>query len=120
MSKKNIEKHIPKTMQVLKETFADGTFPSSYNGYISSFGASVIQSGLTPTLALFENRDVKTKEKKELLTNIILQILAPNAQEETLLEYILNSSEHEKYLKKKILDISIALKLSLRTFKKEE
>ena len=118
MGKKTIEKYIPRAMEVLEKTFLDGTFPSSYNGYISSFGASIIQSGLKPTLALFENKDANTKEKKELLTTIILTILDENAKEDTLLKYVLNNNENEKFLKQKILDISIAIKLSLRTFKK--
>jgi CRISPR-associated protein Cmr5 len=118
MSKKSIEKYIPKAMEVLNETFSDGTFPSSYNGYISSFGASIMQSGLKPTLALFENKDASTKEKKELLTNIILTILDKDAKENSLLEYVLKHRDNELYLKQKILDISIAVKLSLRTFKK--
>jgi len=119
MSKKNIEKYIPKAMDALSETFDKGTFPSSYNGYISSFGASIIQSGLKPTLALFENKDSSTKEKKELLTNIILKIIDSNTKEESLLHYILQNQQNEHYLKQQILDISIAIKLSLRTFKKE-
>jgi len=118
MSKKTIEKYIPKAMEILNDTFKDGIFPSSYNGYISSFGASVMQSGLKPTLALFENKDANTKEKKEVLTNIILSILDKNANEDTLLEYVLNSKEDGNYLKQKILDISISVKLCLRTFKK--
>ncbi len=119
MSKKNIEKYIPKAMEVLNDTFSDGKFPSSYNGYISSFGASIIQSGLLPTLALFENKDANTKEKKQLLTNLILKILDNNHQENTLLQYVLSSKDDKNYLKKQILDISIAIKLSIRTFKKD-
>ena len=118
MGKKTIDKLIPKAMEVLEKTFPDGTFPSSYNGYISSFGASIMQSGLKPSLALFENKDANTKEKKELLTTVILTILDENSKEDTLLEYVLNNNKNEKFLKQKILDISIAIKLSLRTFKK--
>lgn len=118
MSRKNIEKYIPAVMKVLKETFPDGTFPSSYNGYISSFGASVTQSGLKPTLALFENKDASTKEKKQLLTNIILKVLDNKTQQDTLLDYVLHSHDDELYLKELILDISVAIKLCLRTFKK--
>ena len=43
-------------MRVLKEEFSDGKIPSAYNGYISSFGASIIQSEFCATLALFENQ----------------------------------------------------------------
>ena len=116
MSKKSIEKQIPKAMKVLNKVFTNGVVPSSYNGYISSFGASVIQSGLLATIALFENQNAKTQEKKELLTNLILQVLDDTKTEkDTLLEYVLNNGKNK--LKQQILDISIAIKLSIRTFK---
>jgi len=119
MSKKSIEKYIPEALKVLQDTFGE-TIPSSYNGYISSFGASIIQSGLKPTLALFENENSNTLEKKKLLTSVILKILDPNTHETLLLHYVLDSKENEKYLKQKIIDISIAVKLSIRTFKLEK
>ena len=116
MSKKTIEKYIPKAMRVLKEEFTNGSIPSAYNGYISSFGASVMQSGLLPTLALFEKKDAPTKEDKSKLTELILKILNENSKYNTLLEYVLDSQDDKFYLKQKILDITIALKLSIRTF----
>jgi len=119
MSKKNIEKYIPKALEVLEANFGS-TIPSSYNGYISSFGASIIQSGLKPTLALFENENAQTLEKKKLLTTVILNILDSKTKESSLLRYILNSKEDSNYLKQKIIDISIAIKLSIRTFKLEK
>lgn len=116
MSKKNIEKHIPTALKVLESTFGN-IIPSSYNGYISSFGASIMQSGLKPTLALFENENANTLAKKELLTSVILNILDNNTKETSLLKYVINSKDDETHLKKQILDISIAIKLSIRTFK---
>lgn len=118
MSRKAIENYIPRAMEVLTEAFPDGTFPSSYNGYISSFGASILQSGLKSTLALFENKDANTKEQKEILTKIILSILDKDSQAQSLLQYVLASNEDEYHLKQKIIDISVAVKLTLRTFKK--
>lgn len=115
MSKRNIEKYIPKALKVLQETFSN-TIPSSYNGYISSFGASIIQSGLKPTLALFENENANTLQKKQLLTSIILNILDEKTNETSLLKYVISSKEDEIYLKKQILDIAVAIKLSIRTF----
>lgn len=118
MSKKNIEKYIPKAIEVLTDTFPDGKIPSAYNGYISSFGASIIQSGLLPTLALFENTNAKTKESKESLTYLILQVLTDRKDDISLLHYVLDNNE--AILKPKIMDISIAIKLSIRTFKLEK
>jgi len=117
MSKKRIEKYIPRALQVLDATFEDGEVPSAYNGYISSFGASIMQSGLKPTLALFENKNADTKENKEYLTKIILKILDDTTEESSLLRYILQSKKEEQFVKEQILDISIAIKLSIRTFK---
>ncbi len=129
MSKKRIERYIPKAIEEINMLerltkknsqelrFSKG-IPSSYNGYISSFGASVIQSGLLPTLALFENTNSKTAQEKKLLTDMILNILKEednNSDETSLLKYVLDSDE--KSLKPKIMDIAIAIKLSIRTFK---
>ena len=113
MSKKRIEKYIPDAMKVLKDEFKEGVIPSTYNGYISSFGASIIQSGLLPTLALFEKKDAPTKEDKSKLTKLILKIL-DDTFDGTLLEYALDNNSDR--LKQQILDISIAIKLSIRTF----
>ena len=120
MSKKNIEKHIPSAMNVLKEMYSSGKIPSSYNGYISSFGASVIQSGLLPTLALFENNDASTRENKQKLTELILKVLDNTSNEDNLLSYVLEHESDINRLKQQILDISIALKLSIRTFELEK
>ena len=115
MSKKNIEKYIPEVMNVLQNEFPDGVISSAYNGYISSFGASVIQSGLLPTLALFENTNAQTKEDKSYLTYIIFRVLSNSKDDISLLHYVLLNNNKE--YKQTILDIAIAIKLSIRTFK---
>ncbi len=115
MSKSTIEKYIPNAISVLDSTFPKGEIPSAYNGYISSFGASVMQSGLKPTLALFENQNSSTKEDKSYLTTIILKILDKDTKESSLLKYVI--ANNEELLKPKIMDIAIAVKLSIRTFK---
>lgn len=120
MSKINIENHIPKVMEILSDTFTDGVIPSSYNGYISSFGASIIQSGLKPTLALFENENANTQEKKQLLPKLILEVLDKDSSQKSLLKYVLAKPNEEQYLKQQILNIAVAIKLSIRTFKLEK
>lgn len=120
MSKVRIEKYIPTAIEVLTKEFSNATIPSAYNGYISSFGASVMQSGLKPTLALFENTNASTKEDKSFLTKLILEVLDANTKESSLLKYVLSKPKEEELLKAKIIDIAIALKLSIRTFKLEK
>lgn len=118
MSKKRIESYIPKAIELLTKEFPDGKIASAYNGYISSFGASIIQSGLKPTLAVFENANNKdkTKEDKSYLSTLILKLL-PNAKGESLLKFVIANKNQEEALRTEIIDIAIALKLSIRTFK---
>ena len=117
MSKKEIENYIQKAIDVLSDKFIQGVIPSAYNGYISAFGASIIQSGLKPTLALYENQNASTKEDKSQLTKLILNILDEQTQEQSLLKYVINSERSENELKQDIVDIAVAIKLSIRTFK---
>ncbi len=117
MSRKQIEKMIPDAMRVLSEEFPNGQIPSSYNGYISAFGASIVQSGLKPTLAVYENMNASSKEDKTVLTKLIVRIIAPEYRE-SLLNYVLDEGEaREQLLRDKIVDAAVAIKLSIRTFK---
>lgn len=89
MSKKNVESFIPKVIEILDVHFPDGIIPSAYNGYIASFGTSIVQSGLKPTLALFENRNASNKEDKSYLTKLILNVLDEHHNNDSLLRYVL-------------------------------
>lgn len=103
MSKKRIENYIPKAIDLLNKEFPEGKIASAYNGYISSFGASIIQSGLKPTLAVFENTNnkEKTKEDKTYLSFLILNLL-PNNQGNSLLKFVLDNKDKEELLKEEI------------------
>jgi len=118
MSKKSVENYIPQVMQIVQNKFPDGIAPKEFNGYISSFGASISQSGLQATVALFENKQADTAQERSCLTKIILEVL--KSKEENLLQHILNYNGNQALLKMNIIDIAIALKLSLRTFKLEK
>ena len=120
MNKKDVEKYIPIALKVLNKKFNEGVMPKAYNGYISSFGASIIQSGLLPTLALFENKQAHTKADKTYLTKILLKILDENSDESSLLKYVLNSEIDRNILKNRIIAAATAVKLAIRTFKLED
>jgi len=134
MSKKNIENYIPKAIKAIEKIFEEeiknGSIPNEYKGYISSFGASLIQSGLKPTLALFEKdkedylkaQKDSLKEEKSFKYKIILIILeTKNISADSLLRYVIEEEEKnhksERGLKEDIKDLSIAIKLAIRTFK---
>jgi len=116
-----VEQLIPDVMKVLKDTFKNGEIPSTYNGYISAFGAGVMMNGLKPTVAMYENKKADTKEDRAKLTNVILEVLKKrhslSGDYKNLLDYILNYDGKESVLKKEILDIATAVKLCIRTFK---
>lgn len=116
MSKKRVEDYIPIALRVLEDKFKDGKIPSEYNGYISAFGAGIVQSGLKPTIAIYENKSASTKSEKDRLTRIILKIIDKETKEESLLRYVINSKKDIGFLKEKIKDASIAIKLAIRTF----
>ena len=126
MSKTYIEQKLPKAIEILDARFPDGTIPKVYNGYIAALGAGIVQSGLKATLALYENRQANTQDDRSCLTRIILEILDPDhglPQEGgecpggSLLRYVLERPEEEERLKERIVDIAVAVKLALRTFK---
>lgn len=52
----------------------NGIFDNRFKGYISSFGASIVQSGLLPTVIFFEQSSEKA-EKRELIIPALKQML---------------------------------------------
>lgn len=118
-----IEMYIPQAIKAVDEMIASKNgrkVPSAYNGYISAMGASMIQSGLLPTLALYENKEAKTIADKAMLSKVILKVLDQNSQDNSLLKYVLRRKNEEAVLKQKIIDIAIAIKLAIRTFELEK
>lgn len=74
MSKK-IEKYFPCILKKVKEEFEteinSSGIPSEYKGYISTFGAMVIQNGLIPALAYFEKTDTNEKGNRKKIVSVI-------------------------------------------------
>lgn len=134
--KKSIEKLIPRALQAVEEHLAHGgTVPSAYNGYIASMGASIVQMGLLPTLAFYSlgksedapgtdnEKGADTKEDRSKLLLTIFKIIEPEESanyQGTLLKYALEENVNQRFLKKRILNAAIAVKLAIRTFKLED
>lgn len=121
--KKRIEKYIPDAIELISEAKIaneNGEVNNEFNGYFSSFGASIVQSGLKPTLAFFSNEKT-AKERSKILKAIYKLVVDKNApndiEPKKLLDHIIKNPKQEELLKAKIIDASIALKLAVRTYK---
>jgi len=83
--------------------------PKEYNGYISSFGASVRQAGLLATILFFENTSSQAAQDR---TKVLRAI-------EYILELPQNSIK-DNLDREKIEMAAVALKLAVRTFPLEK
>ena len=123
MSKK-ISMMIPAAVEAVKNHLLDkekGKVNDAYDGYIASFGTSILQSGLLVATAMFsdETKKDKTKGEKGRLMDAVLEVLkSTNPEFEAFQSLFALVYEHQKnkLVRKNILDASVAIKLSLRTF----
>ena len=126
---KKIDKLIPFADEAVKKELVENErneslyIPKEYNGYISSFGASVIQSGIIAALYANHQSGDSTVDRKKLMDAIfyVVKKYRNNAttRHNNLLEYAksMNNSGETKKLKQDILDAATAIKLVIRTYK---
>lgn len=112
-----IEKLLPCAIEALKKSkvVKEETIKSQFKGYISSFGASVISSGLLPTIAFYSSKGNAKEDRALLLTAISLVI---NDENNNLYDYVENHI-NKTLAKREIFDACIAIKLAIRTFKND-
>ncbi|AVQ46527.1 hypothetical protein N496_10540 [Clostridium botulinum A2B3 87] len=137
MNKREIEKQIPIAIDLIDEFMKKKKFlkkddkeddkklkgiPKEYKGYISNFGASIIQSGLLSTVAFFEANDSKSKSDKQVLMELILKVV--DIYNEKQLEWKNNSpflhyilENNNKQTEEEVINAAIAVKLAMRVFK---
>ncbi|BDU50899.1 type III-B CRISPR module-associated protein Cmr5 [Haliovirga abyssi] len=134
--KKVIENLISKAMELLEKEFDiknKGGVPKELKGYISNFGASIIQSGLIPAVAFYERKEtsktdnvaINRKKLMRIIGNLIGYDLKSkeiktekNSKDDILLEELIkNNGTDAKIKKKDIINASIAVKLAIRVYK---
>lgn len=107
MNNKNIEKLIPLAI----EKFSKFNKKQAHQGYLASFGPSVIFSGIVRTVAIYGDKSDSNKERRAIL-KIIFSLI-----DEDIDSFIANEKSNSNYaLKNKILEASVACKLAIRTF----
>ncbi len=129
MNHRRIEEMIPNAIAIIESVNIahNGGVDSVYKGYISSFGASIIQSSLLSTVIFFESEGSEEGDRK-LVPKAMLELLKKqgkiNTQQNIFSEYILEVKRNYpadfetkmRKLKKDLTEVSIALKIALRTF----
>jgi len=107
--RKRIEAYIPKALEAI-ETLSisskDGRVAKQFNGYISSFGASIRQAGLLATVIFYANANSNAEKEREKVVQAIEKIIGKSIQQNI----------KDKNLKSEVEDAAVALKLAIRTY----
>lgn len=95
-------------------------FNEVYKGYISNFGASIVQMGLLPTVIFYENSPSAAADKNRLIIAIQFvlsqQFSYDFPAETTLSAYIMNHLNNKLQILSDIEKSAVAIKLALRIF----
>jgi len=127
--KNKIEKYIPQAIEAVKaELYRNGKVKSEFNGYISSLGSGLVQSGLLPTLAFYASLTSGSMAHRYLLLNAIFKTLGKANMTDDLVgnELLLVAIEKDEkplesfQLKEDIKNAAVAIKLAIRTFPLEK
>lgn len=98
----------------------DNQYEKVFKGYFSSFGASVAQAGLLPTIIFYEADSDQASERKKVIT-ALKKMLPPEYQQNSLVSTILERKKaDDKALLRNVTEAMIALKLALRMYKEKE
>lgn len=96
----------------------DGSYSKEFNGYISSFGASLVQSGLLPTVIFFENKDASSNEDRTLVISALKQMIGIG-NEPSMAKYIIKEKKaNDQVFVNNVTRAMTAMKLALRMYKK--
>ena len=95
-----------------------GTYKSVFKGYISGFGASLVQAGLLPTVIFYEADSLEAKERKFLID--ALKTLM-GIETDKLARYILEKGKaNDQTFIKDVTQAMVAMKLALRMYNKKD
>ncbi len=133
INQQKVEKAV-QVLDALKESQYLNGFPKEMKGDISSFGASIIQAGLLPSVLFFsegnilvpkreneKNNDEDTKLRRARLMKVVFDVLElPDmdeyAKERPLLDYVRQNLSNLNAALDSITEAALAVKIALRAF----
>ena len=95
-----------------------GFYDSVFKGYISGFGASLVQAGLLPTVIFYESGSDEAKDRKNLIDALKMML---DINTEQLSRFILERGKaNDQAFINKVAQAMVALKLALRMYNKKD
>ncbi|GAB4047871.1 hypothetical protein [Spirosoma litoris] len=111
-----VEKYLePARTYIQKHFLINGKVPGVYNGYISSFGVDVRQSGVLPALVLYLNTGDGAEGNRSLVVEAIAYLLDPQGIGD-LKAFVDETFRLKNKRRKEVMNAAVALKMALRTF----
>lgn len=96
-----------------------GKYNKEFNGYISSFGASLVHAGLLPTVIFFENKDSSAEKDRHFVISALKQMLGIDSSV-AMSKYIIEKKKvNDQVLVDKVTRAMTAMKLALRMYEKK-
>lgn len=100
----------------------NGTYDNRFKGYISSFGASIVQSGLLPTVIFYEKEETGEAKDRPKVVQALIAMLNNNQSgdnpriPEKLSKYIIDKKCGNEFIEE-VTDCMVAMKLALRMYR---
>lgn len=123
MNKNEVNRMLPKAVDVLEKAFPNKEIQGEYRGYISNFGASVMMGSLAAAVAFNSDKSANSKSPRYVLMDMILELLKESyekdvrlQQYDSLFSYV-KSKEQDREIKERVINASIAIKLGIGLFK---
>lgn len=106
------------------EIIRNGQYESVFSGYISSFGASLVQAGLLPTIIFFEKEDSEAKERPLVIKALKIMM---NIDSTSMASYVLNTDNGSALRRcddnafiQDVVRCMTSMKLALRMYNKKK
>ena len=106
----------------------EGLYDKVFKGYVSSFGASIAQAGLIPTIIFYEATSEQAKDRPKVI-KALMQLLDEKYRVDSLAKHLLSKranmekkdfEKEEKALLKNVTEAMVGIKLALRLYKEKK